>query len=82
MLYVIKANQQFRIEEDEKELYAAKGFKIFDSKGKEIKTEVHAPVPYEEHIKAVEAAKSVKVKDLEAKIKELETQLAAQDDFE
>lgn len=85
MLYVVKANQQFKIEEEEKELYAAKGFKIFDAKGVEVKTEVQAPVPYAEHIKAVEAAKGTKVKDLEAKIKELEAKIAeleASDDFE
>lgn len=85
MLFVTKANQQFRIEDDEKDIYAAKGYKIFDAKGKEIKTEVQAPVPYAEHVKAVEAAKSAKVKELEAKIKELEAKIAeleAADDFE
>lgn len=84
MLYVTKANQQFRIEDEEKDVYAAKGYKIFDAKGVEVKTEVHAPVPYEEHLKAIEAAKSVKVKDLEAKIKELEAKIAEleTDDFE
>lgn len=82
MLYVTKGNQQFRIEEDEKNIWAAKGFKILDAEGKEVETDYHAPVPYEEHLAAVEAAKSTKVKELEAKIKELEAQLAAQDDFE
>ncbi len=89
MLYVTKGNQQFRIDESEKNAWAAKGFTILDAEGKEVKTDYHAPVPYEEHIAAVEAAKGAKVKELEAKIKELEAkikeleeQLAAQDDFE
>lgn len=86
MLYVTKGNQQFKINEDEKNNWAAKGFTILDAKGNVVKTSYHAPVPYEEHIKAIEdavaEAKSTKVKDLEARIKELEAQLAAQDDFE
>lgn len=82
MLYVTKGNQQFKIDETEKNAWAAKGFKILDAEGKEVKTDYHPPVPYEEHIAAVEAAKSTKVKELEAEIKELKAQLAAQDDFE
>lgn len=82
MLYVTKGNQQFKIEETEKNAWAAKGFTILDAKGKVVETDYHPPVPYEEHLAALEAAKSTKVKELEAKIKELEAQLEVQDDFE
>lgn len=86
MLYVTKGNQQFKIDETEVSKYASLGYSIMDAKGNPVETGYHPPVPYEEHIKAieeaVEAAKSTKVKELEAKIKELEGKLAAADDFE
>lgn len=81
MLYVTKGNQQFKIDEDEVSKYASMGYKIMDAKGNSVETGYHPPVPYEDHIKeierAVEAAKSVKVKDLEAKIKKLEAEIEA-----
>lgn len=80
MLFATKHNRQFKIDDSEKDSYAAKGYKIVDADGKEVATEFHAPIPYEEHVKLLaEAKKGGKNKDLEAKIKELEAAIAERD---
>ena len=84
MLYATKSNIQLKIDDDQADVYAKQGYKIMDKDGNPIESSYHEPVPYEEHIKALEAAKSAKVKELEAKIKVLEAKLkeATADDFE
>lgn len=86
MMYATKSNIQVKIDDDQAEVYAKQGYKILDKDGKEVECSYHAPVPYEEHIKAVEAAKGTKVKALEARIAELEAELEAAksgaDDFQ
>ena len=77
MMYATKKNIQVKIDDDQAEAYAKQGYTILDKDGKTVPCSYHAPVPYEEHIKAVEAAKSTKVKDLEARIAELEAENAA-----
>lgn len=84
MMYATKKNIQIKIDDDQAEAYAKQGYTIMDKDGNPVACSYHAPVPYEEHIKAVEAAKSTKVKDLEKRIAELEAELAAKsaDEFQ
>lgn len=77
MMYATKKNIQVKIDDDQAEAYAKQGYTILDKDGNTVACSYHAPVSYEEHIAAVQA--------LEARIAELEAELAAsksEDDFQ
>ena len=72
MMYATKKNIQVKIDDDQAEVYAKQGYTIIDKDGNPVACSYHAPVPYEEHVKALE------------RIAELEAELAAkaEDDFQ